>query len=244
MHNLRPPRELDVEAPTPPSDNHFQPPQFGLREMFIVTTAIAVYFALDRLINIFGLVIVFAVFVFAWFTRRGGFDHHSPRTQLVLDLLSGVLLPMGCLEHDPFLFTAPVSRFIGFASIGSQILALASWMIVAPMFGPWAFGFYAGFLMFGAAAALAIGGLLSPLALAGLFMLIGILGFIPFFTAATYFRHSRSAKRFGLAGQEGRIAWWTGFTAALAVPFLAAVVTQYLPAQWLELIGRRGFGIN
>jgi len=220
--------------PVPQADALFVAPQFGIRELFIVTTLLGAYFGLARVIDVWAMVIAFALFLMMRVTVALDPRWRTPRVQLALDLFAGALLPIGCLIHDPFVFHAPGARVVGFASIGSQILALAAWMVVAPAVGAWAFGFFAGFLMFGVILAGGIGILMLPVSAVGLVILVGSLGFIPFFTAATYLRHSRTAWSFAPAGRRGRVIWWCGLAAAMAVAIAAWQLADYVPRAWLK----------
>jgi hypothetical protein len=220
--------------PVPQPDARFVAPQFGIRELFIVTTLLGAYFGLARVIDVWAMVIAFAVFLIVRVTVALDPRWRTPRVRLALDLLAGVLLPIGCLIHDPFVFHEPRARVVGFATIGSQIAALAAWMFVAPLLGARAFGFFAGFLMFGVILAGGIGILMLPVSAVGLVILVGSLGFIPFFTAATYLRHSRTAWSFAPAGNRGRAIWWCGLAAAMAVAIAAWQLADYVPRAWLK----------
>ncbi len=221
----------DPILPQPAADG-FVRPQFCIRDLMIATALVAIYLGVARLIGIVALVLAFVgYFIMTCATLR---SKRTPLLQLSLDLMAGVLLPIGCIVYDPFVFHAPTLRVVGLATIGSQVVVLCLWMFVAPFAGRWAFGVASGFLLFGALAAGLIGVGLLPFSAIGLLVMIGALGFVPFFTAATYFRHARKAMRHAPAGNNGQGLIWSGILLALAVPLSAALLADYVPSQWLR----------
>jgi len=127
------------------------------------------------------------------FWRR---QFHLPATtpQLAFDLLLGIIAPVACLIEDPGVFhrsglpgTTLLSHYWLFAylEIGMSIAALAYYLLARR-----ASAFLAGILFAGAAFAIAVGVIMFPLTLVAVFMLIGILGLTPFFTALAFLRNA------------------------------------------------------
>ncbi len=154
------------------------------------------------------------------------FDPGPSWWQTAFDIAAGIVLPLVCLAADPVVFRA--SSFgspllggyalLGYAAIGTGLLALAVWLLCgrpAPLL--------AGFLAAGALFALLLGVVLFPLSIIGLVAGgIGVLGLSPFLTAFVFWRNGVRAwarARRGTAGAALLAA--CGFLAAAAGPPLA-----------------------
>jgi hypothetical protein len=185
-------------------DLEFVRPKFRIRDLMVATAIFAIYLTLAKAIGIFSLLISFICYLLAVLAVRKVPRWSTTGMQLSLDLMAGAFLPIGCLVFDPFIFRQPISRVVGFATIGSQICVLCSWMFVAPLLGPGAFSFASGFLAFGTVVAMLIGLMLIPFSIIGTLILIGLLGLIPFATAKTYYRHSEKARVSGSKGKRAR----------------------------------------
>jgi hypothetical protein len=214
--------------------------QFRIRDLMIATAVFAVYLALAKAFGIWSLLVAYWFYFAARVFVQSRPKFQTAGVQLSLDLMAGAFLPIGCIVFDPMVFQTPTPRVIGLVTIGSQIAMLCSWMFVAPLIGPSAFSFTAGYLLFGACFAGLIGVCLLPLSIIGLFAIIGLLGFIPFSTAKTYFRHARKANAFGI--QRNNSFAMLGFFVALAIPFIAGGIARYVPAEWLKPINAEPFG--
>lgn len=133
------------------------------------------------------------------FWRRQFSDDVTP-PQLIFDVLFGVLLPTFCFIFDPIVFKnnsgrgsfgPELSQYKLFVYIFSclSILTLSLWFVL----GRRSYvlnGIVAGILLSGSICSLIIGILILPLTLFGLLLLIGVLGFTPFFTSFVYLRNS------------------------------------------------------
>jgi hypothetical protein len=115
------------------------------------------------------------------------------------DLLFGVLLPLICLVADPGVLRPgslllsplwPERAVATYVFIALAIAALVSWRV-------WRNGalLVVGPLFVGALGALAIGLVLLPLSVICAFMLIGLLGLVPFGTALAFFGNGKQAWR-------------------------------------------------
>lgn len=119
---------------------------------------------------------------------KRSFPDHS-----VLVVVGGIVLPIACLIGDPFVFSASGQGILRGCSLfvytftGMEIVALCVWLAVRNRLGEWN-GMAAGIFFIGAVLSAGLGVLLLPFSLLGLLILVGIWGFIPFFTAVVYFR--------------------------------------------------------
>ncbi len=120
-------------------------------------------------------------------------------------VLAGIIAPTVCFALERMLFsdipdTLPGSQFIdffplfGYGIIGLEMLVLAVWLKFGDRLGTWN-ALVAGVLFVGALVAGGIGLWLLPLSLIGLLVLIGLLGFVPFLTAAVYCMNAVEAYR-------------------------------------------------
>ena len=164
---------------------------------------------------------------------------------------AGVIMPVICFVFDPIVFKnglddidindAILSNYRPFAYVLSfaSIMALLAWMI----WGEKLKGFavvVSGILAAGAAVSLVIGILLFPLSFFCLIFLIGILGFTPLFTFASFWRNSRQAflaarpylERRVLIGTTGLV-----MLSALAVPMIInAAMKVNMVTRLLEIV--------
>lgn len=124
------------------------------------------------------------------------------RKQRIFDGVSGILLPLVCLLADPGVFRGWSYRPVVYSFILTEIAILGAWLILQRRLQGSSL-FFAGPLVAGGGFALALGVALLPLSLFGLLLLIGLLGFSPFFTAAAFLRNGWRAFRRGKAGRSG-----------------------------------------
>jgi hypothetical protein len=120
---------------------------------------------------------------------------NSPiRGKLAFDVILGILLPLLCMIFDPagFFFNHPYQVFI-YLFIGLEMVTLAIWLVRGQSFSNSGVAMIAGILFLGALFSLVVGLILLPLSLIFSLMLIGILGFTPFFTAVAFYRNGRCA---------------------------------------------------
>jgi hypothetical protein len=121
-------------------------------------------------------------------------------------ILAGIVAPIGCLALQLLLLSgeAPIElpglEFInvywlfGYGAIGLEMLALALWLTIGKRLGTWN-GLFAGVLFAGALIAGGLGLVLLPFSVIALVMIIGLLGFVPFLTAAVYYVNAVEAYR-------------------------------------------------
>lgn len=132
--------------------------------------------------------------------KRGSFwkrQFAGERTepQLVFDVVFGLIAPVLCFIFDPVIFRGgllgppmlqPYQLFAyAVSTLGVSLLAVS--MFFALRLGTWS-RIVGGALIAGAIFSLLIGFTILPYSLMGLVVLIGALGFIPFFTAFVYLR--------------------------------------------------------
>ncbi len=173
---------------------------------------------------------------------RADIERALTRTQHVLTLVFGLVLPAVCLLFDPVVFRTGL--------LGPALPRYALWGPVFGWLGLGALLFWltterapawcAGALGLAALGALGIGVLLMPLSIVGIgFMGLGLLGLVPFGTALVYGVHARGAWR--RARDSGRprparlVAAAFGAAllgAPLAVPPVAEVEVR-LARRWL-----------
>lgn len=138
--------------------------------------------------------------------RNNQFGEDLTLKQRIFDVFFGIVLPLLCFYFDPIVFQSDngfgsplLASYKAFAyslSFGS-IIIFAVWLCFGNRL-KWLCAVFAGLFFTGAAFCFVIGVLLLPFSLLGLFLIIGILGFTPFFTGFVYlrngFRAFRSAK--------------------------------------------------
>jgi hypothetical protein len=222
-------RPFSPRGPTP-----LTPPQFGLRALLIGTGIIAVFLGLSRLIHIWALVLAFMIYVGARIIDYGRGEPVNSRKRWIYDFIKGVLLPIGCLFYDPGFFGQHAARVIGWGVFGSQMAVFTVWLMMSSRMNATACGFFAGFLRFGSIAAVLVALVLTPFTIIGLFAVIGVLGFVPYLTAATYSYHGQNAWYHAGAGRDRTIAVTCGFVAALTVGLAAWSVCEVIPRDWLK----------
>src|SRR5687768_12115342 len=122
--------------------------------------------------------------------------------QRVFDAVAGIALPLVCLITDPGVFAGWPYRPVAYTFIGTEIVVLAAWLVLERRLQTSAL-FFAGPLVAGGGFAFALGVALLPLSVFGLLLLIGILGFTPFFTAFSFARGGLRAFRRGRVGRAG-----------------------------------------
>ena len=125
------------------------------------------------------------------------FQSQATTGQKVFDWLFGVFLPVICFVFDPIVFKggfdgkALLGNYTPFAYLLSfvSIMAIAAWMIWGAKL-KWLNGFLAGLFFLGGFISFCVGVVLFPYSLMGLIILIGILGFTPFFSSFIYLRNA------------------------------------------------------
>lgn len=149
----------------------------------------------------------------------------------------GIVLPLLCLAYDPIVFRASFGKPIlgsfiisGYGFIALSALALGAWLPLRRF--P---SIFCGFLFAGCLFALAVGIVLLPISVIGLLIVIGILGFSPFLTAATFWHCAKHARE--LAGnkfQPGLAA--LAFAVLVALPISAQAFAFHIRDQSLAVL--------
>lgn len=131
------------------------------------------------------------------FLRRQ-FQISPTRGQTGFDWIFGVILPVFCVFADPIVFRSWLRgeeqgilwMFMPFAYVLSftSIMAMMAWLIWGKKLRELN-AILAGLFIFGGLVSLGVGIILSPFSLIGLVFLIGIFGFVPFFSSFVYFRN-------------------------------------------------------
>lgn len=136
--------------------------------------------------------------------KDAGFWHRQFREKATykqkrFDLIFGVVLPVVCFFFDPLVFRSEM-RGLGDASLGAYkpfayilSFSLVMGVLAFLLFGEklkWMNGFLSGLFFLGSAVSLAVGIFLFPFSLLGMIVLIGVLGFTPFFSAFVYARNA------------------------------------------------------
>lgn len=120
--------------------------------------------------------------------------------QLIYDVALGIVLPILSFIFDPVVFNNNFTlipfgpelsqyKVLVYLFSALSILTLSAWLMLGNRSGSLS-AVVAGILLSGSACSLLIGILILPLSLIGLIVLIGLLGFIPFFTSFVYLRNS------------------------------------------------------
>ena len=127
------------------------------------------------------------------------FEVDVTRRQKKFDWIFGVILPVICFYFDPIVFRnsagdigpALLGKISAFAHVLSfaAVLGTMAWLLWGEKLG-WVNASLAGLFVVSSVAALAIGIFISPYSLLGLIVLIGALGFTPFFTSFVLLRNS------------------------------------------------------
>lgn len=152
------------------------------------------------------------------------------RRERAYDLVAGIALPIVCLVADPGVFRGWAYRPVVYGFIGTEILVLAAWLLLQSRLRGSAL-YFAGPLVAGGGFAFALGVALLPLTFFGLLLLVGVLGFTPFFTAHAFLRSGWRAFRRGRAGRSA--------TAAAAIT-LAGVLAAAVPSLAILYAGLGG----
>jgi hypothetical protein len=134
---------------------------------------------------------------------RGGFwhrqfTHDSTTHQIVFDVMFGILMPLACFYLDPGIIQSGMFdrdlRMISHAPLVYSISAIAMftlmiWLAFATRIKA-AGAIFAGVFVSGAVCSFTIGIIILPITFLGLFIIIGVLGFVPFFTGFVYLRNA------------------------------------------------------
>jgi len=139
-----------------------------------------------------------------WSFWRRQFASSMTIPQLTYDVIFGIVLPILCFIFDPIVFSGrgfvthivPLAQYKSLVYFFSaiSIVTLVVWLLTYRTLKS-AGGIIGGILLSGAVCSLLIGILILPLSLIGLMLIIGVLGFTPFFTAFVYLRNGVRAMK-------------------------------------------------
>lgn len=151
----------------------------------------------------------------------------------------GIILPLMCIRYDPIVFSAnffptgPILgsyKIVGYGSIGLSMIALTFWLPLRRF--P---SVFCGFLAAGCLFASVLGIVLLPISLLGLMLIIGILGFLPFITATTFWHCAAHARE--LAGNQFKPALAVAaFLLFLAIPLTTQACVWHITEQSLTIL--------
>lgn len=142
-----------------------------------------------------------------WWRRQFGAD--AGGAQIKFDVAFGIVLPLFCLYFDPIVFDGFGSdggglleryQLFAYLVIASEVLTLVGWLALGKRAGVWRVAL-GSIMLAGALFSSIIGLILLPFSLIGLLLLIGALGFAPFFSAFVYLRNGWRAVKFDGAGR-------------------------------------------
>jgi len=154
----------------------------------------------------------------------------TPRKRII-DLLFGILLPLLCFYFDPGIIRGAISEPLAHKEVliyslsAISILGLLLWLILGDR-GNKGTAVLGGIMLAGAICSFSIGVLILPIAIIGLLLIIGALGFIPFFTGWVYLRNALDAISAGKASNT--------IYSRIGVAVLATFLAIGIPAaaQW------------
>jgi len=147
----------------------------------------------------------------------------------------GIVLPIICFVIDPILFSrhgfmagiGPLEelRVAFYAFVGLECVVL--WLALAGRVGrPRVSAVAAGVLFAGGGTSLVLGVLMLPFTVIGVFMVVGVLGFTPFFTGFAYLRTAGLLVDGVAKASSGKRHWGLVIAGALCV-ILAASAVQF-----------------
>lgn len=146
----------------------------------------------------------------------------------VWDALFVALLPALCFSIDPILF----GYSFGGKPMFSEAIQIATYLCVAISVILFFVSFLnissrflkliiTGALLSGSFVAAGLGVLVFPLTLLGIVLIVGLLGFIPFFTASRFWKRYKEFRPLGIMQPDELMLIFLGF----AIPFIPAIFT-------------------
>ncbi len=160
---------------------------------------------------------------------RRQFGSTVTKKQRIYDWVFGVVMPVICFAFDPFIFKNNSRPLLGKQIVFAYMLSIASimttmaWLIWGDRLKGSA-ALASGIMIAGSLAALVIAVILFPYSLIGLVIVIGALGFTPFFTSIIWARNAVRAYRAAQAHVEEPVLCHTVGLAALlgvVIPLVA-----------------------
>ena len=136
---------------------------------------------------------------------RRQFGSNITCQQSMFDWLFGLIMPAICFYFDPFVFRSETGgalleryQFSTYMISGLAIMAMVTWLLFAPKLAVLN-SLFSGLFAISGVIALTIGIILFPFSLIGMFFIIGVLGYVPFFTSFVLFRNA--VRAYGAASQ-------------------------------------------
>jgi hypothetical protein len=165
---------------------------------------------------------------------RRQFRDSATSGQKKFDWVFGVILPVACIYFDPIIFTKQLDPkpYLGRIAVFSYVLSFAAimgtmaWLLWGEKL-KWVNAPLAGLFAVSSAAAFGIGVCIAPISFLGLVIVIGALGFTPFFCSIVMFRNSVRAFRSAKTSIEPGLLLNSFVLAAVA-----SVVIPYLLNIW------------
>lgn len=178
------------------------PPRFSLLTLFGVVTAAAVYCWLLRQLGVYAVVLLLAALVSIILLKVSAERRRAKR--LVIDLLAGIVLPIGCLYFDPIVFrkdgwllhtTTLAAQVAAYAFFAVEMITLFIWVSFGGVLHSFFREVVAGVLATGWFVAMGFGVILAFPCLLGMLAMqpMAVLGLVPWFTFRTYWANSRCA---------------------------------------------------
>ena len=191
--------------------------------LFGATTAAAIYCGLLKRFGVCAVVMMLVLLIVLNVVHVSA--PRQPFKRLVTDLLAGIVLPIGCLFFDPFIFRLChlATQLGGYALLGTEMLVLFAWITLGSIYGDFLRGTTGSVLGVGCFVCGMFGVLPMLPALIGSLLLqpLAALGYVPWFALTTYVGNARRARR---AQKGNKLGKW-GFFAGLVILFgIAAFV--------------------
>ena len=236
----------DSPAPPPqPTVTDIAPAKFSLREMLILTTALAIVLGVVRAFSIWGGLATFIASI-AWGNAIYPVWQPDERRQATMfDSIWGLLMPLVCLACDPLVFRdTEFGLGIGDLNLHDFKFGVRREAIAAYCFIVWQMSFlaawllgrgqlarFAGFFLGNFAAAVVFTALMGiallvPAFLGTLFFGVGLMGFTPLFTCRVFARRLREAIQVGAKSHYFWLLAVVGFVLAIVVPLQIAAMLQ------------------
>jgi hypothetical protein len=211
-------------------------PQFSILDLMVITGICAVAITAIRAVGVYGVFGLFFCCFFMWVYLRKSLDNPT-RLRFWNQFMWGILMPIGCIFGDPFVFgrfdmgVARSFNFFAFACyafMAWEVVCLAASFFVKPAHRLPNL-LLAGSLLAGAIFAFFVALVILPFTLLGLIVVLGVIGFTPWFTANVYLKTAlmlwRRAET-GRPGQPGYLLVLAGLLFSILVGVAVFVLTQ------------------
>ena len=206
-------------------------PQFSIFELMLITGICAVTITSITAVGVYGVFGLFFGCFFMWFYLRSSLNSPT-KLRFWNQFMWGILMPIGCIFGDPFVFGTfdkGAARFFNeyafacYAFIGWEIFCLAVSCFVKPAQRRLN-QFLAGSLIAGGVFALLIAIVIIPITLIGLIVVLGVIGFTPWFTANVYLRTAWMHWRRAATATRDDLAYGYALAGCLMAILIGAMV--------------------